>query len=218
MTDTKSATRHNSEQSIDLKLLVPKMRQSINFKLVTECIVGSDATSDLVIDDATIAAKHLRLFVSELFDVFIEPIADATVALNGSIVQNPVCIKDGDWVVLGSTPYQILLDASHITASTQTSINEDKSAGIDLTTKSLVTIGRSGQCDIVIPSPLVSRLHATLTKQPSGWIIEDNGSTNGTFINAQRIQGKQQLEASDYVAIAAFEYIFTGDRLETSRG
>jgi ABC-type multidrug transport system ATPase subunit len=217
MTDIKSATRDNSEQFIELKILVPKVRQSINFKLVTECIVGSDATSDLVIDDANIAANHARLFVSELFDVFIEPIADATIALNGSVVQDPVCIKNGDWIVLGSTPYQILLDTSHITPRAQISKNEDKSAGIDLTTKSLVTIGRSGQCDIVIPSPLVSRLHATLIKQPSGWIIEDNGSTNGTFINAQRIQGKQQLEASDYVAIAAFEYVFAGDRLETSR-
>ena len=217
MTDTNSATMHNSEHYIELKLLVPKKRLSINYKLVTDCIVGSDATSDLVIDDATIAANHAKLFISELFDVFIEPIADATVALNGSVVQEPVCIKNGDWVVLGSTPYQILLDTSHIKASTQTSKIEKKNSGIDLTTKSLVTIGRAGQCDIVIPSPLVSRVHAKLIKQPSGWLIEDCDSTNGTFINAQRIQGKQQLEASDFVAIAAFEYVFTGDRLESSR-
>ena len=72
MTDTKSATRHNSEQFIELKFLVPKTRQSLNYKLATECVVGSDATSDLVIDDSTIAGNHVKLFVSGLFDVFIE--------------------------------------------------------------------------------------------------------------------------------------------------
>lgn len=217
MTHTKSNISQSSDQFIELKILVPKIRQSISYKLTTQCIVGRDPSCDLLIEDKTIAAQHAKLFVSELFDVFIEPIDDATVALNGVVVQEPVCIKNGDWVVLGSTPYQISLNTSHISVTTQAPKNNEKSAGIDLQTKSLVTIGRAGQCDVVISSPLVSRIHAKLIKEPSGWVIEDNGSTNGTFVNAQRIQGKQRLEAADYVAISAFEYIFTGTGFESSK-
>lgn len=212
--NTETAITHNSEQFFELKILLPKTRQTISYHLVSECIVGCDATSDLVIDDSAMAAKHARIFVSELFDVFIEPIGDAVVALNGTVVQNPMCIKNGDWVVLGATPYQISIDASRITQGSQ---QADKNAGFDLATKSLVTIGRSAQCDIVISSPLVSRVHAKLIKEPSGWVIEDCDSTNGTFINAHRIQGKQELGQHDYVAIAAFEYLFSGDKFEPSR-
>ncbi|MDT8364521.1 MAG: ATP-binding cassette domain-containing protein [Nitrosomonas sp.] len=107
------------------------------------------------------------------------------------------------------------MDASRITKKPQQ--QESNNADFDLRTKSLVTIGRSAQCDIAIASPLVSRTHAKLIKEPSGWVIEDCDSTNGTFINAQRIQGRHKLEAQDYVAIAAFEYLFTGEKFAASK-
>lgn len=205
-----------SKKYFELKILLPKTRQSINYRLDSECILGSGEESDLTIDDSEIFSKHARIFLSKSFDVFIEPISDAPIALNGSVVKNPVSIKDGDWIVLGPTPYQISLDKSHVDTPVQSSKDHDNNATIDLTTKSLVTIGRAAQCDMVISSPLVSALHAKLIKQPSGWEIEDCDSTNGTFINAQRIQGKHALQVSDYVAIAAFEYVFTGKSLEIS--
>lgn len=204
----------NTEQYIELKILLPKTRQSITHHLVSECILGSDTSSDLIIDDPAIASQHARIFVSELSDVFIESIGDSVVALNGAVVLNPVCIKNGDWIVLGSTPYQVSIDSSRLT---QKSLHEEKKdSGYDLKSKSLVSIGRSAQCDIVIQSPLVSRIHAKLVKEPSGWVIEDCESTNGTFVNARRIQGKQSLEPYDYVAVAAFEYLFTGDQFNSS--
>lgn len=213
--NTQTITTNNTEHYIELKILLPKTRQSIGYHLISECVIGRSATNDLMIDDPAIASQHARIFVSELSDVFIVPIGDAVVALNGAVVQDPVCIKNGDWIVLGSTPYQISIDASRIAQSLH---HEDKKDGsFDLKSKSMVTIGRSAQCDIVIPSPLVSRVHAKLIKEPSGWVIEDCESTNGTFINAQRIQDKQKLEAHDFVAIAAFEYLFTGEKLESAK-
>ncbi len=213
--DTQILAVNDAEQFFELKILLPKTRQAITHRLMSECTVGSDAGNDLVIDDPAIAGQHARIFVSDFFDVFITPIGDAVVALNGSVVQSPVCIKDGDWAVLGATPYQISIDASRITKKPRQ--QESNTAGFDLRTKSLVTIGRSAQCDIVIASPLVSRTHAKLIKEPSGWVIEDCDSTNGTFINAQRIQGRHKLEAQDYVAIAAFEYLFTGEKFAASK-
>jgi ABC-type multidrug transport system ATPase subunit len=205
-----------TERYFKLKILLPKTRQSLSYRLVSECILGNSSDSDLTITDSNITAKHARIFVSKLNDVFIEPIDNSPIALNGSVVTAPISIKDGDWIVLGSTPYQISLTSSQNDTSDQTPTNIDKSQGIDLTDKSLVTIGRTAQCDIVIPSPLVSALHAKLFKDPSGWVIEDCNSTNGTFINAQRILGKHPLKAFDYVAIAASEYLFTGSSFDIS--
>jgi LysM repeat protein len=53
--------------------------------------------------------------------------------------------------------------------------------------KSLLTIGRAEDNDIVINDAEVSRYHARLTWQGDKWVIEDLGSRNGTFINAQQI-------------------------------
>ncbi|HNO74160.1 MAG TPA: ATP-binding cassette domain-containing protein [Nitrosomonas mobilis] len=212
--DTQTRTIDDTEQFFELKISLPKTRQTITCRLVSTCIVGSDEGSDFIINDPGISAQHARIFVSDLFDVFIEPIGEAVVALNGTVVENPACIQNGDWIVLGTTPYQISIDASRIIKNQEF---DKRNTGFDLKGKSLVTIGRSPQCDIEIPSPLVSRVHAKLIKEPSGWVLEDCSSTNGTFINAQRIEGKQKLEPHDYVAIAAFEYLFTGDRFEASK-
>jgi sigma-B regulation protein RsbU (phosphoserine phosphatase) len=49
-------------------------------------------------------------------------------------------------------------------------------------------IGRSTSCDVVIDSRDVSRRHARLYQDPAGtWIVEDLNSSNGTFVNGERI-------------------------------
>ncbi|MBF6537526.1 FHA domain-containing protein [Nocardia farcinica] len=51
----------------------------------------------------------------------------------------------------------------------------------------LVTLGRAPEVTLFVDSPLVSRVHATLTWQGSGWVLTDNGSTNGVFVDARRL-------------------------------
>lgn len=50
-----------------------------------------------------------------------------------------------------------------------------------------VFIGRHGQCDLVLHDPEVSRRHVKLAPGESGWWLDDLGSTNGSFVNGQRI-------------------------------
>ena len=51
-----------------------------------------------------------------------------------------------------------------------------------------VVIGRSHELDVVLLEDMVSRKHARITVAPSGSIeIEDLGSTNGTFMNRNRL-------------------------------
>lgn len=44
-------------------------------------------------------------------------------------------------------------------------------------------IGRETSCDIVIPDPSVSRRHAEVLHNDTGWLIRDTGSTNGLIVN-----------------------------------
>jgi hypothetical protein len=65
--------------------------------------------------------------------------------------------------------------------------------------KQEVLLGRDLVNDIAISDPEVSRRHARFLMQEDNVIIEDLGSTNGTFLNGQRISSPQQLRTGDVI-------------------
>jgi hypothetical protein len=61
-------------------------------------------------------------------------------------------------------------------------------------------IGRSEDCDVVLPDPRVSRHHARLRFRDGNWILQDLDSTNGSLVNGVRV-GRCQLRVGDVIAI-----------------
>src|SRR4030067_769191 len=62
-------------------------------------------------------------------------------------------------------------------------------------------IGRDSTNEIVINDAEVSRRHARLTFQGGKYVLEDLGSTNGTFVNGQRLAGPVVLKPGDVVSL-----------------
>lgn len=63
-----------------------------------------------------------------------------------------------------------------------------------------LNIGRDSTNEIVINDAEVSRRHARLTFQGGKYVLEDLGSTNGTFVNGQRLAGPRVLKAGEVVS------------------
>jgi predicted component of type VI protein secretion system len=64
-----------------------------------------------------------------------------------------------------------------------------------------LTIGRDSSNGVAINDAEVSRKHARLTFQGGKFVIDDLGSTNGTFVNGQRLAGPVVLKAGDVVSL-----------------
>jgi pSer/pThr/pTyr-binding forkhead associated (FHA) protein len=56
-----------------------------------------------------------------------------------------------------------------------------------------LTVGCRPDCEIVISLPTVSGRHCRLTRDESGYVLEDLNSTNGTFFNGQRVVGSLRI-------------------------
>ncbi len=66
----------------------------------------------------------------------------------------------------------------------------------------LVTVGRDVSNDIVINDAEASRQHLRLRRRRGGgYVLEDLGSTNGTFVNGQRLSGARSLHNGDMIGM-----------------
>jgi hypothetical protein len=70
-----------------------------------------------------------------------------------------------------------------------------------------VEIGRSPDADVFLDDVTVSRSHAILSKEDSGYVIEDKGSLNGTYVNRRRVE-KATLEDGDEVQIGKYRLTY----------
>ncbi len=58
-----------------------------------------------------------------------------------------------------------------------------------------IVIGRGVECDVVIKDAKASRKHCRLLRKPDGFILEDLGSKNGTYVEGRRIDAQVLLRA-----------------------
>ncbi|HEX6058921.1 MAG TPA: FHA domain-containing protein [Gemmatimonadaceae bacterium] len=73
-----------------------------------------------------------------------------------------------------------------------------------------IVLGRDPGCDVVVPSSEVSRRHAEIAPSPDGYVVSDT-STNGVFVNGERIAGSQLLGRADVLRVGNEEFRFYAD-------
>lgn len=85
-----------------------------------------------------------------------------------------------------------------------------------------ITVGRDPSNRVALPwDTTVSNMHAVLERYPAGWAVRDFGSSNGTFLNAERVVGEHRLRNGDEIRVGATRVVFrvrnAPELTETSR-
>jgi pSer/pThr/pTyr-binding forkhead associated (FHA) protein len=87
---------------------------------------------------------------------------------------------------------------------------EGKTIGIGV---SQFVIGRDPQCNLRPASPLISKRHCLIETRNNQAIVRDFGSTNGTYVNDERVDDEHDLQDEDVLKVGPLEFRVT---IETS--
>lgn len=198
-----------SVKSDQVKLVVRWMGGSTQDYQITKQVltVGRAPGNDIVVNHPAVSGRHLSLeLIPGAYSITDLNSTNGTL-VNGQRIPpgtphhlnmgDAIRIGDltGNWVSLG-------LQAEGAEALRQLSLGE-----LDLSQLTSVVIGRDPESFLPLNHPTVSFRHAMITRQDGGLTIRDLGSTNGTFVNGQRIT-QSPLKSGDVVQIGPFKLTY----------
>ena len=85
----------------------------------------------------------------------------------------------------------------------QTGVNSTLEQGAVVPIRGIITLGRKAENTIVLTEPFVSGNHARIYAKNNNLYVEDLNSTNGVYVNNERIEEKYKLIADDEVKIGS---------------
>lgn len=71
-----------------------------------------------------------------------------------------------------------------------------------------IVVGRGESADILIDNPSMSRRHAEFRQEGDGWVVQDLGSSNGTYIGGVRLEAPCPVQEGTEVAFGKFSIVF----------
>jgi diguanylate cyclase (GGDEF)-like protein len=113
----------------------------------------------------------------------------------------------GEWETDGSTDImQVLPAALQASEATQRQyilrVLAGPQTGLSrVVDRDEILLGRGTSCDLVLADSALSRRHCKILRTPDGLAVEDLGSSNGTFVDAEPVRGKRALQEGDRVQV-----------------
>ncbi len=160
---------------------------------------GSDAQSDILVEGASILPHHASIEIKG-DRVSLVNHGNAQVEVNGELVVTAIDISPGDSFTVGNIELELVDPKSSLKAQTGKSKAVQENPGWSLRAlnsamsekryplnNGISVIGRSKECDISLSLVHLSRKHAQFTVTNAGLEIKDLNSSNGTFVNGEKI-------------------------------
>jgi pSer/pThr/pTyr-binding forkhead associated (FHA) protein len=160
--------------------------------------IGREPDNDLVVDLPMVSGHHaLVVWEPRTGLAVIEDLGSS----NGTAVGTPdrkvtrSAISPVDTIYLGSHPLPAALLLARIDSSLVPSLSLQRDE---------LVIGRDPSCGCVVNLPTVSSRHARLKRSGDRISIEDLASSNGTFVNGERIDGEVDVRPGDLIGLGGY--------------
>lgn len=172
---------------------------------------GRDPQNDIVLTSNLVSAEHGRFVYKGGAWSMEDKVAYKDNGSTNGLIYNNVSIishsiSDGDFIRIDDGVETVSEGVLFVFSSAD---SDNKWQSIPLFGNRELSIGREESCDITLPHVSVSKCHAKIVRETTGWYIIDNGSTNGVIVNNKRISRKEKLHEKDVIAITNSKVIFT---------
>lgn len=163
--------------------------------------IGRAPDNDIQLDYPTVSGHHARI-ITVAGQAFLEDLGST----NGTSLTQPgkrisrAPISSNDVVFFGS----LRMPAARLMEG-KLNLGQKAHDSIQFTAETMV-FGRHPGCDKVLSNPSVSARHARLTRHGSGYQLEDLGSSNGTYVNGQRIDRPTTVKAGDIIGLGTYTF------------
>ena len=82
-------------------------------------------------------------------------------------------------------------------------VDPAQAAGQRFAVSGTLSIGRAAGCEITLDDTFISQVHARVSKGQSGVVVEDLGSTNGTYLNRKRVTAPVVVQSGDVIQVGS---------------
>jgi ABC-type multidrug transport system ATPase subunit/pSer/pThr/pTyr-binding forkhead associated (FHA) protein len=173
--------------------------------------LGRAEDNDIVIDSRIVSRHHAYLDRQhDGFILNILPEVGNPILSNGRPLTAAYKLRHGDILRIGSLDPGMMVTMTYVDPSQEA---EPQASAIRFEEKTIIQIGRDASNDVVLNSPTVSRFHAQVERVGQRHRLIDLRSTNGTFVNDDRIEGEVWLQPSDVIHIGSFRFVMGEDEL-----
>ncbi len=157
---------------------------------------------DLPQEPATISPKQ-EAVLEETPDIQPKPAEEPdTVTVGDEEIPEPVAVEEEQEKEI-EEPVETI-EEENLAKLSLTGLNNEEVKIIPL--KSQVLIGRKGSCDVVISDSAISGEHCLIITDNEAIFVEDKKSTNGTFVNGERITEKTEIKKGDILALGHMKF------------
>ncbi len=177
-----------------------------------EVFLGRSPENDIVLDFPTISLHHMRLNVAPSAITVTDLNSTNGTLLRGKMItpNTPQPWQPGDMLRVGDVFGNSI--SLTIKGSADVAIRSRPLGMQSMEHLTNIMIGRDTTCQVVVDHPSVSWHHAEITRSDGGYEIRDLGSTNGTYVNGQRITGALRLDVGSTIMIGPYQLIYDGQR------
>lgn len=166
---------------------------------MTTLKIGRSSTNDISISDVTVSSQHAIITILDTKEVRIKDLNSTNgTFVNDKRITTETAITANDVIKVGNSTLDWVKYLNEKKKDSPPPVFSGDASAI----KNKKTIGRTAENNIVINHSDVSGSHAQLIEKVNGDIvITDSGSTNGTFVNGQKVS-MHTLRSGDRVMIA----------------